>query len=169
MTKKMKSVMSLIFFMILLSSCGEISLSNGGKEEINQKNSSLVQDRSKEFLKTFSQDYPTFELIDYVVGTEENFPIRLVAIGENKENGTSSTLFIVDDNGVGQVILASEYFATYRREDGLYLNKNIISISLDLEKRDIGTEIHDYNLTVTQEEHQGKINTLYSSQETIRK
>lgn len=153
----------------LLSSCEKILLSNGGKEEINQKSSSLVQDRSKEFLKTFSQDYPTFELIDYVVGVEENFPIRLVAIGENKENGTSSTLFIVDDNGVGQVVLASEYFATYRREDGLYLDKNNISISLDLEKRDIGVEIHDFNVTVAQEEHQGKINTIYSSQETIRK
>lgn len=169
MTNKIKLIISLIFFVILLSSCGKIFLSNGGKEEINQKSSSLFQDRGKEFLKTFSQEYPTFELIDYVVGSEENAPIRLVAIGENKENGTSSTLFIVDDNGVGQVILASEYFATYRREDGLYLDKNIISISLDLEKSDIGTEIHDFNITVTQEEYHGEINTLYSSQEIIRK
>ena len=76
MTNKIKLVISLIFFVILLSSCGKIFLSNGGKEEINQKSSSLFQDRGKEFLKTFSQEYPTFELIDYAVGSEENAPIR---------------------------------------------------------------------------------------------
>ena len=38
---------------------------------------------------------------------------HLVAIARNKETGSSATLFVLDENGVGQVVLASGYSATY--------------------------------------------------------
>ena len=82
--------------------------------------------------------------------------------------GSSATLFVLDENGVGQVVLASGYSATYCKEDGLQLDKNVISISLNLEISSTNSEIHDFNITVTQEENQGKVNTVYSSQENIR-
>ena len=46
--------------------------------------------------------------------------------------------------------------------------QNVISISLNLEISSTNSEIHDFNITVTQEENQGKVNTVYSSQENIR-
>ena len=64
--------------------------------------------------------------------------------------------------------VASGYSATYCKEDGLQLDKNVISISLNLEISSTNSEIHDFNITVTQEENQGKVNTVYSSQENIR-
>lgn len=128
----------------------------------------MDEERVKIFVENFSQNYPQFELLDYIVGSEENAPIQLVAIVKNKENATSSTLFIVDRNGVGQVVLASEYFSTYRKEDGLHLSENVISVSLDVAITDTSSEIHDFDITVTQEKTQEKRNTLYTSKETIR-
>ena len=47
--------------------------------------------------------------MQYVFGSAENAPIQLVAIARNKETGSSATLFVLDENGVGQVVLASGY------------------------------------------------------------
>jgi hypothetical protein len=135
----------------------------------NVQSSEETNNRKLEFLKNFSQKYSDFELLDYVEGSNENSPIKLVAIAQNKEDGSSSTLFIVDDNGEGQVVLAPDDFATYRKEDGLELDKNAILLSLDLKASNTDYEIYDYKLTVTQEEKQGKLNTVYSSEDTIRK
>ena len=67
------------------------------------------------------------------------------------------------------MVLASEYLATYRKEDGLRLDNNVISISLDVSISDTDSEIHDFKITVTQQEsNQGEITTVYSSQETTR-
>ena len=123
----------------------------------------LIESRGEKFIENFPQDYPSFELLEYVFGSAENAPIQLVAIARNKETGSSATLFVLDENGVGQVVLASGYSATYCKEDGLQLDKNVISISLNLEISSTNSEIHDFNITVTQEENQGKVNTVYLS------
>ena len=93
---------------------------------------------------------------------------RVKLASELQKKATGKTLFVLDENGVGQVVLASGYSATYCKEDGLQLDKNVISISLNLEISSTNSEIHDFNITVTQEENQGKVNTVYSSQENIR-
>lgn len=171
---KNKLFIVLLTIMFLLSACSDSSQSDSSSNpdsssnEVESKTSSIGE-RGEKFIENFSQDYPTFELLEYVLGSDENVPIQLVAIAKNKETGSSSTLYILDSNGVGQVVLASEYLATYCKEDGLQLDNNVISISLDLAISDTNSEIHDFNLTVTQtEDNQGKINTVYSSQETIR-
>lgn len=165
---KNKLFILLITFILLLSACSDSSQSDDYSKEVVPESSSSIEERGERFIENFSHDYPTFELLEYVLGSPENAPIQLVAIAQNKETGLSSTLFVLDNNGVGQVVLASEYLATYRKEDGLRLDKNVISISLDLVISDTNSEIHDFNITVTQEENQGKVNTIYSSQETIR-
>lgn len=152
----------------LLSGCLDSTKFSAKEEIINQNIQSSAEERVKTFIKDFSKNYSGFELLDYVAGTNENIPIQLAAIAKNKENGTSSTLFIVDSNGVGQLVLASEYFSEYRKEDGIHLSANVISISLDVEITGTSSEIHDFDIIVTQEEKQGKLNTLYTSKETIR-
>jgi uncharacterized membrane protein len=137
-------------------------------EETYKESYNISESDRDVYLENFSQDYPDFEILNYVVAAEENYPIRFVVIAENKENGTSSTLFIVDDNGVGQVVLASEYVASFRKEDGLFLKENIIALSLDVNISDENYEIHDFEITVSQKENQGQIDTLYSSKEVIR-
>lgn len=174
---KNKLFVVLLSIMLLLGACSDGSQSDSSSEIVESNSSSeivesttdSVEERSKKFIENFSQDYPDFELLEYVLGSNKNVPIQLAAIAKNKETGSSSTLFILDNNGVGQVVLASEYSATYRKEDGLQLDNNVISISLDLAVSDTNSEIHDFNITVTQKkDDQGKINTVYSSQETIR-
>lgn len=177
MIKKYRIIVFLILSMVLLSSCSNILSPDNSTEQNNnsitnsdttETNSDTTETKSEKFLENFSQDYPDFELLNYVVASDENYPIILAGIAENKENGSSSTLFIVDDNGVGQVVLASGYFAIYRKEDGLFLNENVIALSLDLVIPDENYEIHDFEITVSQKENQGKIDTLYSSKEVIR-
>lgn len=104
----------------------------------------------------------------YVVTTDESNPIVLVVIAENKENGSSSTLFIVDNNGIGQLVLASDSYAIYRKEDGLVVNDNIISVSLDLKVTDMEYEIYDFEITVTKKENQGVVDMVYSSKQVLR-
>lgn len=165
---KNKLFIILVTFIFLLSACSDSSQSDDYSKEVVSESSGSIDERGKKFIENFSYDYPNFELLEYTLGSAENLPIQLVAIAQNKETGSSSTLFVLDNNGVGQVVLASEYLAIYRKEDELRLDKNVISVSLDLAISDTKSEIHDFNITVTQEENQGKINTVYSSQETIR-
>lgn len=176
---KRKLTILLILFAFLLSGCSDGSKPNDNNKMINQTSHnsdeeqvkashSSDEERAKTFVENFSQNYPGFEMLDYIVGSDENAPIQLVAIVKNRKNSTSSTLFIVDRNGVGKVVLAGEYFSTYRKEDGLYLSENVISVSLDVAITDTSYEIHDFDITVTQEEKLGKLNTIYASNETIR-
>lgn len=138
-------------------------------EETVLQSSEATDERVENFLDTFTQTYPDFNLLDYVIGSDKNKPIKLAVIAENKKSGSSSTLFIVDDKGTGQVVLASDYFAAYRKEDGITLNENVISVSLDLNSSDTEYEIHDFEITVTQKEKEGRPDTVYASKETIRK
>ena len=59
------------------------------------------------------------KLQDIQKATVENAPILCVGIAEN--DGSSSTLFIVDEHGIRQVTLASGKQGIYRKEDGLIL------------------------------------------------
>lgn len=173
---KRKLFIVLVTAILTLGACSDsFQPDDYSKEVVSEGDNSAAPEsicsyekRSENFIDNFSQDYPAYELLNYVFGSEDNIPIQLVAIAQNKETGLSSTLFVLDKNGVGQVVLASEYLAYYRKEDGLRLDKNVISISLELIISDTNSEIHDFNITVTQEENQGTINTVYASQETIR-
>lgn len=60
-----------------------------------------------------------------------------------KNDGSSSTLVIVDEHGIRQVTLASGKQGIYRKEDGLILEKNVIRLSLDIDH-----EIHDFKIAV---------------------
>lgn len=167
---KNKLFILLLAFVLLLSACSNNSPPDDNTKEVlpELESAGSIESRGEKFIENFPQDYSSFELLEYVFGSAENAPIQLVAIARNKETGSSATLFVLDENGVGQVVLASGYSATYCKEDGLQLDKNVISISLNLEISSTNSEIHDFNITVTQEENQGKVNTVYSSQENIR-
>lgn len=167
---KNKLFILLLAFVLLLSACSNNSPPDDNTKEVlpELESAGSIESWGEKFIENFPQDYPSFELLEYVFGSAENAPIQLVAIARNKETGSSATLFVLDENGVGQVVLASGYSATYCKEDGLQLDKNVISISLNLEISSTNSEIHDFNITVTQEENQGKVNTVYSSQENIR-
>ena len=148
---KNKLFILLLAFVLLLSACSNNSPPDDNTKEVlpELESAGSIESRGEKFIENFPQDYPSFELLEYVFGSAENAPIQLVAIARNKETGSSATLFVLD-------------------EDGLQLDKNVISISLNLEISSTNSEIHDFNITVTQEENQGKVNTVYSSQENIR-
>ena len=101
------------------------------------------------------------------MGADENAPIELVVVALDQETGWSSALFILDAHGMGRVEVAGGYPAAYRQENGPYLDENVISVSMDVEISDGSYEIHDYDLSVTQEEEQGKYHTVYTAEETI--
>lgn len=71
---------------------------------------------------------------------------------------------------MGQVVLASDHLAKFRKEEGLALDNNVILVSLDVTISDEDLEIHDFEVTVTQKETetQGVYKTVYSNKETIR-
>ncbi len=167
-----RGVILLILSLVLLSGCSNTpTIENTTSESTEVKynsteDSDLGIESATDFIKNFSQNYPSFELLDYFIGSEENNPIVLVAVAENKESGSSSTLFIVDDSGIGQVGVFD--YAIYRQEDGLHLDKNVISVSFDVAIADMKYEIHDYDLAVSKAENQGVMGTLYTSNDVIR-
>lgn len=130
-----------------------------------------IEEWEQDFIENFSETYPDFILLDSILGDETTAPIRFTAIAQNQKNGSSSTLFIVDQNDViHPVTLAADAFATYRPEDDLILKENVIHVSFDVtpDPPDATPEIHDFELTVTQDKKNGVPNTTYTSKETIR-
>lgn len=123
--------------------------------------------RANSFINSFRDHYPNYTLLDYAIGSEDNSPIILAGIAKNNENNTSSTLFIVDRNGIGIVVLASGLDAHYIASDKLSLSGNSILVSLKVAS-DHNPRIHDFKLSVSQTQMNGEINTVYTSQETIR-
>ena len=123
---KNKLFILLLAFVLLLSACSNNSPPDDNTKEVlpELESAGSIESRGEKFIENFPQDYPSFELLEYVFGSAENAPIQLVAIARNKETGSSATLFVLDENGVGQVVLASGYSATYCKEDGLQLDKN---------------------------------------------
>lgn len=191
----------LFLFIVFLSGCTISSMSasepissvstlkitqdsdNISLQESNTQTSSendTISSRVQSYIANFSKENPDFKVLDYIYGNDENAPILLAVIAQNLQNNTSSTLFIMDENGVGKVVLAANCQALYRNQDGLTLNKNTIKLSLTLQypfeehlstegiTTNITEEIHDFEITVTQEKVQNATNTVYSSKETIR-
>jgi len=150
-----KSILFFVSILLLLSGCKTKSV----------KNNNEIEAAYKQFINQFSKEYPDFMLLDSTMGSSENDPILLVGVGKNKNDGTSSTLFVVDDNGVGKIVLASDNKGIYIKEDGLVLDKNVILVSLKLIGSKQNEEIHDFRITVTRQNN----DTLYSSEEIIRK
>lgn len=125
------------------------------------------EEEAEAFVETFSQDHPGYELLDYAVGSPGTAPIHAAVIAKDTESGSSSTLFLLGDNGVTQQLeLAQDSYTVYREEDGITLNGNVVHLSLDLSIPAAASlwEIHDYAITVTQDEN-GIQNT---NQDTIR-
>ena len=154
----MKIKKLLIFFLMFSLLCG-------CKSEDIKKNTEN-QDIRKQFVNQISKEYHDFNILDLTIGSSKNNPIMFVGVGENKNDGTSSTLFISDENGIIQMVtLASDNQGRYIEEDGLVLDKNTILISLKLIDSKQNEEIHDFKMTVTKQNG----NIVYSSEETIRK
>lgn len=160
---KINKIAFFVFVFMLLCGC-----SVKKNEETEKKEENNIETAYEQFIDQFSKDYPDFELIDIQKGTSDNAPVLLVAVGENKDDGTSSTLFIVDDDGIGEVRLAGDKQGIYRKEDGLVLDKNVISVSLTVIDSHQNEEIHDFKVTVTKSNKQGTPHTTYSNEETIR-
>ena len=119
------------------------------------------------FVETFSQDHPGYELLDYAVGSPDTAPIHAAVIAKDTESGSSSTLFLLGDNGVTQQVeLASDSYTVYREEDGITLEGNVVRLSLDVSIPSAASlwEIHDYAITVTQDGD----SILSTTQDTIR-
>ena len=125
------------------------------------------KEEAEAFVETFAQDHPGYELLDYAVGSPDTAPIHAAVIAKDTESGSSSTLFLLGDNGVTQQLeLAQDSYTVYREEDGITLEGNVVHLSLDLSIPAAASlwEIHDYAITVTQDEN-GIQNT---NQDTIR-
>ena len=105
---KNKLFILLLAFVLLLSACSNNSPPDDNTKEVlpELESAGSIESRGEKFIENFPQDYPSFELLEYVFGSAENAPIQLVAIARNKETGSSATLFVLDENGVGQVVLA---------------------------------------------------------------
>lgn len=123
-------------------------------EHLKQKN------KDKESYSCYS--FFVMKLQDIQKATVENAPILCVGIAEN--DGSSSTLFIVDEHGIRQVTLASGKQGIYRKGDGLILEKNVIRLSLGIDH-----EIHDFKITVIDQSTNETPNIIYQNVETIRK
>lgn len=125
------------------------------------------EDEAEAFAETFSQDHPGYELLDDAVGSPDTAPIHAAVIAKDTESGSSSTLFLLGDNGVTQQVeLASGSYTVYREEDGITLEGNVVRLSLDVSIPSAASlwEIHDYAITVTQDGD----SILSTTQDTIR-
>ncbi len=72
----------------------------------------------EQFVNQFSKEYPDFELIDLENGTSENYPILLVAVGENKNDG-----LVLDKN----VILVSLKLIDSNRNEEIHHFKTTVT------------------------------------------
>lgn len=125
------------------------------------------EDEAEAFAETFSQDHPGYELLDYAVGSPDTAPIHAAVIAKDTESGSSSTLFLLGDNGVTQQVeLAQDSYTVYREEDDITLEGNVVRLSLDVSIPSAASlwEIHDYAITVTQDGD----SILSTTQDTIR-
>lgn len=125
------------------------------------------QQEAEAFVRDFADNYPGYALLDYAVGSAETAPIHVAAVAKDSESGSSSTLFLVGDTGATQkVVLGSGSYTVYREKDGITLDGNIVHISFDLSDSTAASlwQIHDYAITVTQDEN----GIAFTNQETTR-
>ena len=84
---KNKLFILLLAFVLLLSACSNNSPPDDNTKEVlpELESAGSIESRGEKFIENFPQDYPSFELLEYVFGSAENAPIQLVAIARNKE------------------------------------------------------------------------------------
>ena len=95
-------------------------------------------------------EYPDFEVLAVVSDTQATGPsqVRYAAIARNKEDQTSSTLFVLNDYGVlTHVVLAAGCDGQYLEQYGLHLEQDRVSFSLSLNGDGSEREIHDFTVT----------------------
>lgn len=129
--------------------------------EVTQEYKKIYDD----FVDNFTENNPEYILLDSVMGAPENYPIMAAGIGQNKETGASSTLFIVDDSGVAQHVGFGNEEGKYREEDGLSLDENTVVFSLSFKNEaNQNEEIHDIRLSFTKKGN----DIFYTNDGTIR-
>ena len=95
-------------------------------------------------------EYPDFEVLAVVSDTQATGPsqVRYAAITRNKEDQTSSTLFVLNDYGVlAHVVLAAGSNGQYLEQYNLHLEQDRVSFSLSLNGDGGEREIHDFTVT----------------------
>ena len=147
-----------IFLSISCANNPQIETPNkGGEVKNEQKDESKdnkIEEEAKEFVKNFSRKYPDYTLVDYVIGSEKNYPIYYVGVGlcKEKEDYTFS-VFIAGDK-CNMIASLGSVNVTYRKEDGLKLRDNVIVFSTDVVK-DGNIEIEDNEFEVTHMNFEG--------------
>ncbi len=137
----------------------------GGCEDAETK---AARERADEFLENFSVYCEGYELLDYVYGSSETYPVQLAIIAKSDSTDSSNVLIVVDDDSFGTLRFGDDY-CVYREEDGLKLNENVVLFSLDIyTDTDTDYEVHDFEITVTYETYEGHEGIKYTNKETIR-
>lgn len=189
MKKVFLTICLLAALIFTLCGCNDDNAQNAhteNSEEISQETTVIdtTKDPAEEFLNNFSENYPDYQIVDYVKADSDDAPILLAAVALNKNDGTSSTIFAVSKDYCDHITLASGSNAVYREDDGLILDGNIIKFSLNIftdnsaeiiETNENGEqgflvtpEIHDYELTVTFEDEDGASGITFKNKETVR-
>lgn len=147
----------------------------GGCSKDNQKQDVLIYyDKSSQtdvydFVNNFNNNNPDYELLDFVIATEENSPVKAVIIAFDKEKNSSATLFFLFDNDDWGIISFDRgKHVYYRPEDGLRLEKNVVLFSVDYEVYYSEYEIHDFELTLNRSNDTEPYGINYKSKETTR-
>lgn len=167
MKKGISFLLILVSLVFILSACSAAPEPSDEPTEPPTDSAALSEEKTEEYLKSISEDYPKCQVIDYVLGSDENEPIDFVTAVWEDETNSSSALLIANSLGVGKVAFGDKRIL-YRPEDGLRLDKNVIYVSFDFildENSDGSTtyEIHDYELAVTEEENDdGVKGTVYT-------
>ena len=162
---KNRIFLTLIIFMVLLNGCFKKDKEN---EDPNQHDTQYETDVDG-FIDNFNDNHPGYELLDYLIATENNAPIKLVVVAFDKENNSSANLFFLfDNNHRGNISLAEKTHAYYRQEDGLRLEKNVVFFSANLEISYGEYEIYDFQITVNSIDDSQPYGINYTSTETIR-
>ncbi len=162
---KNRIFLTLIIFMVLLTGCFKKDKENEDHNQHDTQYEANVDD----FIDNFNDNHPGYELLDCLIATEENAPIKVVVVAFNKDKNSSANLFFLfDNNHWGNVFLAENIHAYYRQEDGLRLEKNVVFFSANLEISYGEYEIHDFQITVSRIDDSEPYGISYTSTETIR-
>ena len=75
---KNKLFILLLAFVLLLSACSNNSPPDDNTKEVlpELESAGSIESRGEKFIENFPQDYPSFELLEYVFGSAENAPIQ---------------------------------------------------------------------------------------------
>ena len=102
------------------------------------------------FKTLIENDYPDFEVLAVASNTQAtgSAQVHFAAIARNKEDQTSSTLFVLNDYGVlAHVVLAAGSNGQFLEQYGLHLEQDRVSFSLFLNGDGGEREIRDFTVT----------------------